>query len=463
MIPNEEIAEYALSVADKIGLEYAETYLTTTKSSVYAIEQGMFNGSSYSESFGLRIRVLKKKRMYTFSTNIFEKEHIEKALRKFKVFKGVDTELSKEPKSNASYKVREKTKLESGDTLKEISDTDKALKQIKYVKYRNVYGIMIREEAHFSNSEGSNITSNIPYSMAVVSVIVAHGTETRQSILQFGAVGGYEKFKALNIADQSTEKAKSMQNVLEKGITISEEELKKIKNVVIAPEITGIAVHESVGHPNEADRVFGRESAQAGTSYLTINNLGLEIGSERVNIFDDPTIENSYGFYLYDDEGVKARKRHIVKNGMQNELLTNREYAKILGLKSNASARSDSYSNEPLVRMSNSYLERGKAKFEELLAEAKNGVYIKSFTEWNIDDTRSFSRYQGNEAYSIKNGSLEKPIKNYRLEKSTMEFWHAVKLLGNDFKLYIGSCGKGEPMQGVPVTMGGPSTLLSFE
>jgi predicted Zn-dependent protease len=104
MIPNEEIAEYALSVADKIGLEYAETYLTTTKSSVYAIEQGMFNGSSYSESFGLRIRVLKKKRMYTFSTNIFEKEHIEKALRKFKVFKGVDTELSKEPKSNASYR-----------------------------------------------------------------------------------------------------------------------------------------------------------------------------------------------------------------------------------------------------------------------------------------------------------------------------------------------------------------------
>jgi TldD protein len=462
MIPNEEIAEYALSVADKIGFEYAETYLTSAKSSVYAIEQGIFNGGFYSESFGLRIRVLKKKRVYTFSTNIFEKEHIENALRKFKVFKGVDTELSKEPKSNASYRVKERVKLESGDALKEISDVDKALKSIKYVKYRNIYSIMSREKAHFSNSEGSSITSEIPYSMAIVSVDVAHGTETRQSVLQFGAVGGYERFKALNIADQSTEKAKSMQNVIEKGITISEEEIKRIRNVVIAPEITGIAAHESVGHPNEADRVFGRESAQAGTSYLTSNNLGLEIGSKKVNIFDDPTIENSYGFYL-DDEGVKTRKRRIVKNGMQNELLTNREYAKMLGLKSNASARSDSYSNEPLVRMSNTYLEKGRTSFDDLIEEAKNGVYIKSFTEWNIDDTRSFSRYQGNEAYLIKNGSLEKPIKNYRLEKSTMEFWHAVKLLGNDFKLYIGTCGKGEPMQGVPVTMGGPSTLLSFE
>ena len=32
----------------------------------------------------------------------------------------------------------------------------------------------------------------------------------------------------------------------------------------------------------------------------------MQIGSEEANVSDDPTIPNSMGFYLYDDEGVKA-------------------------------------------------------------------------------------------------------------------------------------------------------------
>ncbi len=82
--------------------------------------------------------------------------------------------------------------------------------------------------------------------------------------------------------------------------------------------------------------------------------------------------------------------------------------------------------------------------------------------EWNIDDTRSFSRYQGNEAYLIKNGSIGAPVKNFVLEKSTLDFWHAVRLVGKEREFHVGTCGKGEPMQGVPVMMGGASALLTF-
>ena len=241
-----------------------------------------------------------------------------------------------------------------------------------------------------------------------------------------------------------------MRDVLEKGVTLSKDSLRRIKNVVISPKIAGIAAHESVGHPCEADRVFGRESAQAGSSYLTKNNLGMEIGSSKVNIMDDPTIVNSNGFFMYDEEGVRARPKTLVKNGMQNELLTNRSYAQVLGLHSNGSARSDSYSNEPIIRMSNTYLQAGDSDFDELLAEAGSGMYIKSFMEWNIDDTRSFSRYQGNEAYLIKNGSMYKPVKNFVLEKSTQDFWHAVRLVGKERELHVGSCGKGDPSRICP-------------
>jgi TldD protein len=459
---NDEIADYAVSVASKSGMEYSEAYLEYSNSYSYAIEQGIMSGSGYLEEIGLRIRMLKNKRLYTFSTNILDKGHIRRIVGKFKNFKGVDTEMSKENVESGSYKTKEKTKIEDADMLKDLVETDKALADLKHLKNRMIYGGMGRSKSYFTNSEGSKIKADVPSMNSFVVLVVGKDKETRQAMLQFGAIGGYENFKKLNITENSLERSKSMYEVLSKGVVLKDDELKNVKNVVISPEIAGIAVHESIGHPNEADRVFGREAPQAGTSYISPKNLGLEIGSEIVNIFDDPTIDNSFGFYLYDDEGVKAQKKHIIKNGRQNELLINREYGKILGIKSNASARSDSYSNEPLIRMSNSYLGKGNSSFDELVKEARNGVYIKSFMEWNIDDTRTFSRYQGNEAYLIKNGSLEKPIKNYKLESSTTDFWHAVKLLGKDFGSTIASCGKGEPMQGVSVSMGGPSALLSF-
>ena len=64
------------------------------------------------------------------------------------------------------------------------------------------------------------------------------------------------------------------------------------------PEVTGIMVHESVGHPYEADRVLGREAAQAGETFIKEEMLKTKLGSNAVNIYDDPTIEGSFGFYL---------------------------------------------------------------------------------------------------------------------------------------------------------------------
>jgi TldD protein len=113
--------------------------------------------------------------------------------------------------------------------------------------------------------------------------------------------------------------------------------------------------------------------------------------------------------------------------------------------------------------MSNTYLKKGQASLEELVSEAGRGVYIKNFMEWNIDDTRSFSRYQGNVAYLIENHRIGKPVKNYVLETKTLDFWHSVQLVGNEMELYVGSCGKGEPLQGVPVTMGGASAYLDMD
>jgi len=171
-------------------------------------------------------------------------------------------------------------------------------------------------------------------------------------------------------------------------------------------------------------------------------------------------VPNSAGYYLYDDEGVKARRKTLMVNGVVAEFLLNRESAYKMGLNSNGSARAMDYESEPIVRMSNTYLMPGDHKEEALIEGVAHGVYVKSFTEWNIDDKRMNQKYVSCEAYLIENGVLGKPVKRAVIESTTPNFWGAVDAVANNVEHFAGTCGKGEPMQGVPVWMGGPSARL---
>jgi TldD protein len=228
----------------------------------------------------------------------------------------------------------------------------------------------------------------------------------------------------------------------------------------LGPEVVGIICHESCGHPQEADRILGREAAQAGESYLEPDMIGTKIGSEYVTIVDDPTLPKSFGYYLYDDEGVEARERMLVDKGKVANFLQNRETAAELGVKSNGAARAVAYSREPMIRMANTYMKPGSYDREELFDDIKSGVYIKTFMEWNIDDRRFNQRYVGLEAYLIRNGEIDKPVRNPVLEVTTPSLYGSVDAVSNTVDFQAATCGKGDPQQGASVWTGGPEIRL---
>ncbi len=455
-----ELVDYAIRKATSMGADYAEATFESSRGESYTIKNSVMSGAVIAESQGLRVRFLNGGYIYSLSTNQPDKDSLERLMESNMLLRGegpTGMEISRE-RTSAEYKVKY-GRYDSRELQNFITRLDRDISKYAPIKSRFVTAGFSIVSRYYMNSEGSVIESTIPYSDGFMTVTVESKGERRQRNIQFGAADGIEYFERAKLDEKALEDAKNMKKVIDNGINTRE----SFSNVVISSEIAGIAVHESVGHPNEADRVLGREAAQAGTSYVTPENLGMRIGSKEVTICDDPTIKNSYGFYLYDDEGVQARNRTIVENGMQNELLHNRQSAYALKTESNGSARSTAVGFEPIIRMANTYLTPGKADLDELIEEAKNGIYVKNFTEWNIDDTRSFSRYQGNEAYLIENGRIGKPVKNFVLETRTLDFWSAVELKSRDFVLYAGTCGKGEPEQGVPVLMGGPDVLLKFD
>ena len=188
--------------------------------------------------------------------------------------------------------------------------------------------------------------------------------------------------------------------------------------------------------------------------------LGQRIACEEVTVIDDPTIPNSYGFYLYDDEGVRARPRYLIKEGVINEFLMNRETASTLGLESNAAARASRFNREPIVRMANTYFAPGDHSFEELLEGVKRGIYLRSFGEWNIDDRRYNMRFVGQEAYLIENGEIKHPVWSPIFEITTPKFYSSIDAVDKSLEFSPATCGKSDPDQGIPVYTGGPNIRI---
>ncbi|MEB3780487.1 MAG: TldD/PmbA family protein [Desulfurococcales archaeon] len=461
-----EIVDLALSS----GASYAEARYHSIRSFTTYILNNQVLGASYGDSEGVSIRVLVNGGLGFASTSIINKENlidtVKKAVsaaRASSMSRRKPITFSPERPSRIKYKVLEKIPLNSipdEDKIEELKDIVKSVElnrgPMKVTSYTVSYEDNV-EEKMIINSEGALVESITPRVEVFYNISASAGDRNANRWNQLGVTGGLEALKNMNLHDVIDDDVNSLYINIVKAQQLPS---KSRMDVVLSPEIVALSTHEAAGHPSEADRVLGREAAQAGLSYRKELKEGYKIGSEHVTIIDDPTIPGSYGFYLVDDEGVQARPKVLIEKGVLKELLHNRETASVFGVNSNASARAMDYRSEPIVRMSNTYLAPGDYDFEELVEDVNEGIYMKKYMEWNIDDYRWGARYVGLEAYYIKNGRIMHPLRNVVLEITTKEYYSSIDAVGKDLTFYAGTCGKGEPPQPLPVWMGGPHVRL---
>ena len=458
----QDYADFALKYLKKSKVQYGEVRLEEHDGSSFLLKNSVLEGSGFDRSSGMGIRFLLNNALGFVSINDFDKTkirvNIDKALKL--VRKGgklnETVHLSDEKSHKKNYKVKQKIKLKDISPTKKVNllrDLDSDIKNAmgRYLNYGDVV-----TKKYFVNTEGTNVVSEIPRVNFMYFITVKEGSKSGQKYWQYCNSGGWDFVKKWKLNELLKGEYAAIRNNLKNAKKAPNGEL----DVVVGPEVTGIMVHESVGHPFEADRIFGREAAQAGESFVHENMIGDMIGNEIVTVVDDPLVENSAGHYEYDDEGVRARKRVLIRNGKINEFLHNRETAAEMKICSNGAARAESYDKEAIVRMANTFLLPGDHKEEELIEGIKKGIYMKDFTEWNIDDKRYQMKYVGNDAYYVENGKIKHPIIKPVLELTTPVLWKSVDALGKNIEYHTGTCGKGEPMQGVPAFLGGPSMRL---
>ena len=452
-----ELMDRILEKLEK-GSKYGEVRYMSGEGTQSSMRNSEFQGEATSSGEGIAVRALNESIGMGFISS-FDlgkiEEVVDKVLRNShrNGRNGLFTSGGVKDRWDAlgKHKVED---IQSSDRIELMKSIDEMMKSHSLsVRINAIYHR--KSKQIYQNTSGSLIESKFSRIGYFMVGGYKDGNSFEEIYRQFGTTGGMDNFKDLNVYQKIEDTVKNL-----KEISASPSAKAGRYDVVISPEIAGIVAHESCGHPTEWDRISGREGSLAGESFLTGKKYPYKIGSPVVSVIDDPTIKGSYGYYKYDDEGIKARKRYLYRNGMTDEFIHSRESASNYGVEPNGGGRASDWDMEPLARMSTTYIEPGDQTFEELIEDVKNGVYIKTYTEWNIDDIRFNEKYVGSEAFLIENGKLKGRVRKPAIETTTVNFYSSIDAVSNELEFSAGTCGKGDPEQGVETWMGGPSVRL---
>jgi TldD protein len=258
--------------------------------------------------------------------------------------------------------------------------------------------------------------------------------------------GGWELIDQMNIHKRASELAKEADKLLSAPSCPHEK-----TTLILGSSMVALQLHESCGHPTELDRALGSEATYAGTSFLNPSDWRkTRYGSDIVNINMDATIDGGLGTFAYDDEGVKAQKTRLIKNGIFHNYTTSRDTALRFDQNSNGAMIADGWANIPLIRMNNISIEPGDWSLEEMIKDTEDGVFLDVSKSWSLDDKRMNFHFGTELGYKIEDGEIISMLKNNAYTDLTPHFWQSCDAIGNKDSWHCWgrpSCAKGEPVQ----------------
>jgi TldD protein len=453
-----EYAEKAIMLAQKNGCAYCDARVEITKKQGILVEDGQTEYLHTKKDQGIGIRVLCDGAWGFYSTSDFgalEQGIIDaiKAAKHYAVKKKDKVKLAEIPvyQKKIKYKIKKESNIDS--LVKIALECDKIIKNNDAISKSAVSASNSDTSKYFISSEGTKIQQDFADVTVDLTATSRQFGITQSINTTEGGRGGLEKITqdvdVYSISKEIADKTTKLVNAR----PANEEKT----TVVMNPDFVALLTHEILGHPSEADRVLGKEMAWAGGAWWA-GMLGKQIGSESLNVIDDPTIEGSLGWFEYDDEGTKSQRKHLISQGRLVNHMHSRETASIFGVEPNSSMRAASYSFMPLIRMSCTCIEQGDWSLDEMIKGVKHGYLVSNMKVPSIDMKRHNWSISCQYANKIENGEVKELLRDVIVVGTAQEFFNSIDACGKDFTIRpITNCGKGDPMQQMKMGNGGPS------
>jgi TldD protein len=292
------------------------------------------------------------------------------------------------------------------------------------------------------SSHGTFARQRIPRTRVMIQVIVKENGVTDYDVLSFGGTIGYELME--NITEEMVKE--TVEGALTQLAAVSPPT--GSHTVIIDPGTVGTVCHESFGHGLEADQ------ALRGRSYLK-GLLGKKVASDIVTIYEDSSLNQGWGSYLFDDDGTPAKKNTLVEKGMLVSFLHDVETSAAMNAPLTANSRTQNALRRRFIRMSNTYAQPGGWSFDEIIKETKNGVMMTRWQYGIEDPLGGGMQVCSHKGFLIENGERTKPLKSVTLTGRVLEVLGNVDAISKEgFTVDPGTCGKGAE-DFVPVGSGG--------
>ncbi len=417
---------------DSCPADYVDARINSGPFSSIIVKDGKVENVTSASTWGIGVRVLVNGSWGFASANRRGRigEIFEKAARLAKLTRG-KSKLSDEKPARAKTKTKFKINPRDVDVEEKIRLVMSAEKEMRTdARIKNTalaYSDAVGEHV-FLNSEGAEIFQERIFTFLGMGAVAKENGVMQRASESIGARAGYEVLR------DSDEKAR---NAREKAVRALGARLppKGKCTVVVDGRLSGVLAHEAVGHACEGDALMANNSILKG-------KLGARIASEQITICDDATAARAFGSYDYDDEGVRARKKVMVERGVLRGFLHSRESGASMGARSTGNARAADYSDVPIIRMSNTYVERGGWKKDELF-EIKNGIYAKGMRGGSVMPKTGEYVFAAEEGYLIENGELAAPLRDILLSGEILKTLKSVEAVARDSSdFHPGMCGK---------------------
>ena len=151
--------------------------------------------------------------------------------------------------------------------------------------------------------------------------------------------------------------------------------------------------------------------------------LGQKIASDKFTLIDDPFIKRGLGSRLFDGDGLEAKKRAIIENGILKSYFIDDYYGRKLGM-------------EPTTGgPSNLVFDYGSESLQNMIKDVDYGIWVTGFIGGNSNSTTGDFSF-GITGQLIEKGQVAKPVNEMNISGNAIEFWNRLSKVGNDPHIY---------------------------
>ncbi len=280
-----------------------------------------------------------------------------------------------------------------------------------------------RGERYISNSKGLDLrhVSNIIYAM--VSAVVEE-KEKINTAYSFKVTNDIEEIDTKKLAGKAVAEALSY---------LGAESLTSGKYKVIIRDDVMVDILGTFWG------IFSAYNVQKGMSLLK-GRLGEKIASDIITLTDDPLLVKGLASVPFDDEGVAAYTKNVIKNGVLMTYLYNLKTANKDGVKSTGNAAKASYASSMGTSPSNFYIKPGNHDLQGLFKNMDEGIFITEVQGLHSGANAVSGDFSlGAKGFLIKDGKVERPVEQITIAGNFYSLLNDITELGSDLKFGIPS------------------------